>query len=344
MSLFTTALRFLVRGGTAANLATVNEVPLARELVAATDSGRLKLGDGTTPYNDLPYINLPGPCFRYVADTDSTADSDPGAGLLKWNNATQNSATFLYLDDVTADTGTDLSTLYSTLAVIGEGIIHLVAAGDPSKFQVWKSTSVTDGTGYFKFAVTLLASSGSFADNVALNVAFHPYGGSGGGGSGAMTLLETVTVSGSAATSFPAFASTINLGSDAYILVISAKNATASNSTISLFFNSDTTATNYYRETTDTNGTSIGPSRTNDAVIAVMEASAGTVGDFTMIRDPDGYPVTLGRSSRRAAASISYYEVAHVRNNTANVTGITITASVANSLAVGSYAKLYRRN
>ena len=179
---------------------------------------------------------------------------------------------------------------------------------------------------------------------MALNVAFHPYGGSGGGGSGAMTLLETVTVSGSAATSFPAFASTINLGSDAYILVISAKNATASNSTISLFFNSDTTATNYYRETTDTNGTSIGPSRTNDAVIAVMEASAGTVGDFTMIRDPDGYPVTLGRSSRRAAASISYYEVAHVRNNTANVTGITITASVANSLAVGSYAKLYRRN
>lgn len=48
--------RFLVRGGTAANLATVNETPLQRELVVARDTGRLKVGDGATPYNDLPYI------------------------------------------------------------------------------------------------------------------------------------------------------------------------------------------------------------------------------------------------------------------------------------------------
>lgn len=51
-------LRFLVRGGTAANLATVNEVPLKRELVIETDTGKMKLGDGSTPYNALPY--LPG--------------------------------------------------------------------------------------------------------------------------------------------------------------------------------------------------------------------------------------------------------------------------------------------
>lgn len=46
--------RFLVRGGTAANLAAVNEVPLARELVIATDTGALRLGDGMTPWLDLP--------------------------------------------------------------------------------------------------------------------------------------------------------------------------------------------------------------------------------------------------------------------------------------------------
>ncbi|ASK91042.1 hypothetical protein KWH04_01210 [Xanthomonas campestris pv. trichodesmae] len=49
-------LRFLVRGGTAANLATVNEVPLVRELVIERDTRKMKLGDGVTAYNALPYI------------------------------------------------------------------------------------------------------------------------------------------------------------------------------------------------------------------------------------------------------------------------------------------------
>lgn len=48
--------RFLVRGGTAADLAAVNEVPKARELVVETDTRKLKLGDGATAYNDLEYI------------------------------------------------------------------------------------------------------------------------------------------------------------------------------------------------------------------------------------------------------------------------------------------------
>lgn len=47
--------RFRVRGGTAANLELVNEIPLERELVVETDTTRMKLGDGVTRYNDLPY-------------------------------------------------------------------------------------------------------------------------------------------------------------------------------------------------------------------------------------------------------------------------------------------------
>lgn len=48
--------RFLVRGGTAAALAALNEIPLARELIVETDTGKSKLGDGATHYNDLPYF------------------------------------------------------------------------------------------------------------------------------------------------------------------------------------------------------------------------------------------------------------------------------------------------
>lgn len=52
----TTYYRFLTRGGTAANLAEVNEVPLARELVVEVDTRRMKLGDGVTRYNSLRYF------------------------------------------------------------------------------------------------------------------------------------------------------------------------------------------------------------------------------------------------------------------------------------------------
>ena len=47
--------RFQPRGGSAAALAALNEVPLPRELVLETDTGKFKFGDGVTAYNDLPY-------------------------------------------------------------------------------------------------------------------------------------------------------------------------------------------------------------------------------------------------------------------------------------------------
>lgn len=49
--------RFLVRGGTAANLALVNEIPKSRELVIETDTRKLKVGNGVARFNDLPYIS-----------------------------------------------------------------------------------------------------------------------------------------------------------------------------------------------------------------------------------------------------------------------------------------------
>ena len=67
-------LRFLVRGGTAANLAVVNEVPLMRELVIERDTRKMKLGDGVTAYNTLPYITTNTSMIHAVS-------SSPGAGL-----------------------------------------------------------------------------------------------------------------------------------------------------------------------------------------------------------------------------------------------------------------------
>lgn len=59
MSIVTIPDRWGLRGGTAADLATVNEIPLKREAVIEDDTGKIKVGDGVTHWNDLDYINTP---------------------------------------------------------------------------------------------------------------------------------------------------------------------------------------------------------------------------------------------------------------------------------------------
>src|SRR5690606_25023311 len=56
VSLVVSKQRWRMRGGTAANLAAVDEVPLVRELQIETDTLKMKLGDGATAWSLLPYI------------------------------------------------------------------------------------------------------------------------------------------------------------------------------------------------------------------------------------------------------------------------------------------------
>lgn len=121
------------------------------------------------------YIGSSGSEFKallFTSDTGSTADSDPGNGLFKWNNATQSSATVLYFDNQTAD-AQSLTTLWGNLP--NAGYIHLQQADDATKWQLWRWTALpVDGTGYRKFTVALQASGGSIADDKAVMVLFIP--------------------------------------------------------------------------------------------------------------------------------------------------------------------------
>src|SRR5688572_1399283 len=179
MAIVTSLHRFLTRGGLLSAVKSLNEIPLGREIISATDTGALKLGDGATAYNSLSVINPGFPAFKYTSDTGSTADSDPGSGLFKWNHATQGSATFLYFDDATDDTATDLSTYFTSLSAEPSGFINISSEEDRTQVQVWKWSAVTDGTGYWKFAVTLQASTASLSDNVPVRVTFAPLSSSG---------------------------------------------------------------------------------------------------------------------------------------------------------------------
>lgn len=103
----------------------------------------------------------------YTADVSATADADPGAGKVRWNHATQASASQLYIDD--ADSGAvDHSALWATL--LAGGYVYLRHATDLAIWQQWSVTSVTDASGYLKLGVTLVASAGSFAASDALQL------------------------------------------------------------------------------------------------------------------------------------------------------------------------------
>ena len=108
--------------------------------------------------------------YPITSDTSSQADSDPGAGKFRWNNATQSSATALYIDDQTSD-GVSLTTQWANLETTG--FICLTQEDDSTKWQVWRWTTTTvDGTGYRKFTVSLIATSGSIANTKTVRATF----------------------------------------------------------------------------------------------------------------------------------------------------------------------------
>jgi hypothetical protein len=119
------------------------------------------------------------PAQRYTIDTGSTADSDPGAGLLKFNHAAASSATEIYIDDSTSD-AVDLSTFFGSLAATGW--LKLQSVEDAGEWMIFRWSAVTDGTGYFKFTVAHQASKGTLDDADEVLVTFDSDANTGGGG------------------------------------------------------------------------------------------------------------------------------------------------------------------
>jgi hypothetical protein len=103
----------------------------------------------------------------YVVDLSSTADGDPTAGLLRFNSATQNAATTIYLDLLGSD-GIDYTSIIDTFDASTnpvKGSIRLVKMGDPTKFLTFSVTARTTATGYRK--LTLVNTGGSSASPFA---------------------------------------------------------------------------------------------------------------------------------------------------------------------------------
>lgn len=111
--------------------------------------------------------------FSFVFSTVTTM-ADPTAGRLRFNHAAPGSVTAIALDDLTSD-GTDLSAWVATWGsannpVKGTLIVRKHYAREV--FAIYSITAVADNSGWSQLSVTHVASSGSFANNDDLHVAY----------------------------------------------------------------------------------------------------------------------------------------------------------------------------
>jgi hypothetical protein len=167
--------------------ASAQRTTLGLGTIATQNANNVTITGGTI--SGISNLSDPGTSLQYTFST-TTTDSDPGSGLVRLNNATQNAATEIYIDDEDSD-GTDVSGVIGLLAggnnpssVLGYVTIRKEFA--PENFITMKITTLTSASGYTKLVGTVEASSGAtpFSDTDNLYFSIDVSGDKGDPGAG----------------------------------------------------------------------------------------------------------------------------------------------------------------
>lgn len=121
----------------------------------------------------------------YIFST-TTTDSDPGDGLLRLNNATQNAATIIRADLLssnTTDWGAVLATLADSTNAV-KGLIRLFLTADPTKWLLFTVSALASPSGYKNITVACVgySSASPFADADEITMTFERAGDQGATG------------------------------------------------------------------------------------------------------------------------------------------------------------------
>lgn len=124
------------------------------------------LGGGSAVTVPLPCVtavegHFGGDSFAFTFLGD-TADSDPGDGSIKFNNATVSSVTRIFVD-VQDELATDIS---GWLDGLSSGRVRLFQRSNPAIWADFNITSVTAAVDYRKLVVTYNDHSGSFGNDI----------------------------------------------------------------------------------------------------------------------------------------------------------------------------------
>jgi hypothetical protein len=108
-----------------------------------------------------------------------------------------------------------------------------------------------------------------------------------------------------------------------------------------IYFNGDTTNTNYYREQVSGDSTTVTGGRANDPMISYINASTRSLIEVT-VGITDGYPCYLARVYRgsNTISPITDMISGNKTATVANMTSIRITAGQTNGIAAGSKFEL----
>lgn len=149
--------------------------------VSGDDGKVLRYNHGNSDFDwyTIPAATVVNPSLGYTFST-TTAKADPGAGIVRFNNATPASVTELYVDDLDALMGIDVGTLYDALASGDQVLIYQQT--DPTKCLLGTISSATDETGYWTIALTVDAAGSLPTNGAQIVVRLLPIQGSGGGG------------------------------------------------------------------------------------------------------------------------------------------------------------------
>lgn len=155
----------------------------------------------------------------------TTTDSDPGAGFLRLDNATQNTATTIRADLVGADTSTwtgVLDTFDDSTSTV-KGQILLVKLADATKWLAFNVTALASPTGYKNITVANVASSTAspFVNGDSIALQFTRTGDIGPAGSAGLDDLPTIIAGGTVDAITATFSPAITLSNYQKCCVIS---------------------------------------------------------------------------------------------------------------------------
>lgn len=140
-------------------------IPILQGGGSGSNRGLPLLAQANVPRGTVLMLRVP-----MIADLSATADADPGAAKVRWNNADPHSATIIYIDDVDGDSG-DVAAALASLTL--GGYIYLQASATSVRrgtWQKWQVSTNTDASGYTKIGATLIAHAGTFVDAEALEM------------------------------------------------------------------------------------------------------------------------------------------------------------------------------
>lgn len=145
---------------------------------------------GTTGASGTAGANGTDPGIRWLFDSSTTTNADPGTGDLRLNNGTLSSVTEIAISYSSGETSNPsvenfVKAWDDSTTTANRGLLVIKKPAAPQNYAIYRITSaITDGTTYGRFTISHISSNGSFSAADVLSVQFFPTGDKGADGAG----------------------------------------------------------------------------------------------------------------------------------------------------------------